>query len=125
MLPQFPILGVRIDEGCPPALRVTRWYEPLPMRETLVRRPGEREVAFVNRAQELAHVWHVTGLLGAHKHAMLVTIECLYTVPASPEAADDRWLGQQVALAIIGNANTPPEVRRDAMQLLREMQCAQ
>ena len=125
MLPQQPYLGVIDGMGCPLAFRVTRWFEPQPMRKTLVRAPGESEQAFCDRAQELAYVWQATGLLGAHKHSMLVTIQCLYTLPRDAEWADDRWLGQQAMMQIIGDVKTTERVRLDALQALKDLSCVQ
>lgn len=116
----FPYLNAR--DHCPPALRVTRWWEPMPMRRTLVRDPGETEAAFCARAQQLAHVWQTT--ITDMRHPFLVTVECLYSVPDNPEADDDRWAGQQLCMQLIGDVKTTAAVRRDALQLLRELACA-
>ena len=113
----FPYLGAR--DYFPPALRVTRWYEPMPMRRTLVRQQGETEDAFGTRAQQLAHVWQMTAM--DMRHPLLVTVECLFAVPSDPEADDDLWLVRQVALSIMSNVKTADRVRRDAMALLRDL----
>jgi len=116
----FPYLGDR-QLGCPPAFVVTRWWQPQPMRRTLVRAPGEPETAFCDRAQQLAHVWLSTGLMGPQLHSCLVTIECLYTVPRNAEADDDAWAGRQLCMQIISDRQTSETLRRDAMRLLREL----
>ena len=115
----FPFLHAR--DHCPPAIRVTRWFAPQPMRRTLVREPGESEVAFCDRAQQLAEVWQSTGLMGPQRHHCLVMVECLYVTGRNHEAEDDRWAGQQLAMTIIGDVKTSDALRRDALRLLREL----
>lgn len=115
----FPYLNAR--DHCPPAFVVTRWFAPQPMRRTLVRAPGQSEEQFCQHAQELAHVWLSTGLMGPQLHPCLVTIECRYAVPRNPEHADDTWVSQQVLMQIVGDQKTTERVRRDALQVLREL----
>ncbi len=106
---------------CPPALRVTRWWEPMYMRCTLFREWGETEARFCKRAEDLCDVWlaTVTDL----RHPFLITLECVYELlpPFDAAAADDLWLSKQTARAVIGRADTPSAVRIESIRLLNRL----
>lgn len=112
----FPFLHAR--DSCPPAIRVTRWWEPQPMRRTIVREAGESEVAFCDRAQQLAHVW---SMVTDMRHSLTVMVECVYATGRNFEAEDDAWAGRQMCMQLLSDRHTSEPLRRDAMRLLREL----